>query len=121
MVPHQCWDAEPSAVPRALRSGDQDREALLLDAERPAGVVRRAEGVGMILKRPNGKWRVKVKFRGVIVADRTFERRGDAVRWEMEQKRLLQSGEFVSPAAGRITVAELAEEYRESRLGQVSV
>jgi integrase len=75
----------------------------------------------VILKRPNGKWRVKVKFRGVIVADRTFDRRGDAVRWEMEQKRLLQSGEFVSPAAGRITVAELADEYRESRLGQVSV
>ncbi|MDU0313173.1 site-specific integrase [Phycicoccus sp. M110.8] len=61
----------------------------------------------MILKRPNGKWRVKVKFRGVIVADRTFERRGDAVRWEMEQKRLLQSGEFVAPAAGRITVLAL--------------
>lgn len=75
----------------------------------------------MILKRPNGKWRVKVKFRGVIVADRTFERRGDAVRWEMEQKRLLQSGEFVSPAAGRITVAELAEEYCRSREGQISV
>lgn len=48
----------------------------------------------MILKRPNGKWRVRAKFRGVIVADRTFDRRGDAVRWEMEQKRLLQSGEF---------------------------
>lgn len=75
----------------------------------------------MILKRPNGKWRVKVKFRGVIVADRTFERRGDAVRWEMEQKRLLLSGEFVSPAAGRITVGELSDEYRDSRKGQVSV
>ncbi len=75
----------------------------------------------MIQKRSNGKWRAKVKFRGVIVADRTFERRGDAVRWEMEQKRLLQSGDFVAPAAGRITVNELAEEYRESRVGQVSV
>jgi integrase len=75
----------------------------------------------MILKRPNGKWRVKVKYRGVIVADRTFERRGDAVRWEMEHKRLLLSGEFVSPAAGRITIRELGEEYRDSRKGQVSV
>lgn len=55
------------------------------------------------------------------MADRTFERRGDAVRWEIEQKRLLHSGEFVAPAAGRITVRELAEEYRESRKGQVSV
>lgn len=75
----------------------------------------------MILKRPNGKWRVQVKHRGRVVADRTFERRGDAVRWEMEQKRLLVSGEFVSPSAGRMTVAELAEEYRDSRIGQISV
>lgn len=75
----------------------------------------------MIIKRSNGKWRVTVKFRGVVVADRTFERRGDAVLWETEQKRLLHSGEFVSPAAGRITVRELADEYRDFREGQVSV
>lgn len=75
----------------------------------------------MIVKRPNGKWRVQVKYKSRVVADRTFERRGDAVRWEIEQKRLLHSGEFVAPAAGRITVRELAEEYRESRKGQVSV
>ncbi|GAB3055153.1 site-specific integrase [Intrasporangium mesophilum] len=75
----------------------------------------------MIQKRPNGKWRVQVKHRGRVVADRTFERRGDAIRWEMEQKRLLLSGEFVSPAAGRITVSELAAEYEEARKGHVSV
>ena len=75
----------------------------------------------MIIKRANGKWRVQVKFRSVVVADRTFQRRGDAVRWEAEQKRLLVSGEFVSPAAGKITVAELSGEYRDARRGQVSV
>lgn len=75
----------------------------------------------MIVRRSNGKWRVRVKFKGVVVADRTFDRKGDAVRWESEQKRLLASGEFVSPAAGRITVAELADEYRDARKGQVSV
>lgn len=80
-----------------------------------------ATGIGVIVKRPNGKWRVQVKYKSRVVADRTFERRGDAVRWEIEQKRLLHSGEFVAPAAGRITVRELAEEYRESRKGQVSV
>ena len=31
------------------------------------------------------------------------------------------SGEFVAPAAGRITVRELAEEFRDARKGQVSV
>lgn len=84
-------------------------------------MVGAAEGIGVIIKRPNGKWRVQVKYKSRVVADRTFDRRGDAVRWETEQKRLLHSGEFVAPAAGRITVRELAEEYRESRRGQVSV
>ena len=75
----------------------------------------------MIYRTPYGTWRVKVKYRGVVVADKTFDRKGDALRWELEQKRLLQSGEFVSPAAGRITIAELSAEYRDSRKGQVSV
>lgn len=75
----------------------------------------------MIYKTPYGTWRVKVKFRSVVVADQTFDRRGDAQRWELEQKRLLLNGDFVSPAAGRLTVGELADEYRDSRKGQVSV
>ena len=75
----------------------------------------------MILKTKSGKFRVKVKYRGVIVADRTFERRGEAVRWETEQKRLLHDGDFIPPAAGRVTVGEIAKEYHEARLGQVSV
>ncbi len=75
----------------------------------------------MIVKTPYGTWRVQVKHRGVVVGDRSFQRKGDAIRWELEQKRLLLSGEFVSPSAGRVTVAELAHDYRESRKGQVSV
>jgi integrase len=75
----------------------------------------------MISKTPYGSWRVQVKYKGVVVADRSFDRKGDAVRWETEQKRLLTSGEFVSPSAGRITVEELADKYRDSRRGQVSV
>ncbi len=63
VVPHQRGDAEPPALPRAVRAGDQDRQALLLDAEGPAGVAGGAEGAGVIIKRPNGKWRVQVKYR----------------------------------------------------------
>jgi hypothetical protein len=55
------------------------------------------------------------------VADRTFSRRGDALRWEAEQIRLLALGEFVPPSAGKMTVAELADDYREARRGQLSV
>lgn len=98
-----------------------DRESLLLASGGPAGVAGAAEGIGVIVKTRCGTWRVQVKYRSAVVADRTFQRKGDAVRWEMEQKRLLLSGEFVSPSAGKITVRELAEEYRDSRQGQVSV
>ena len=59
----------------------------------------------MIVKTPYGTRRVQVKHRGVVVADAAFQRKGDAIRWELEQKRLLLSGEFVSPSAGRVTVA----------------
>ena len=75
----------------------------------------------MINKRPNGRWRVRVKYRSVVVADRTFDRKGDAVRWETEQKRLLHGGDFVPPNAGRVTVEQLAGEYRAARKGQVSI
>lgn len=74
-----------------------------------------------MIGRNGAKWRVRVKHRGVVVADRSFERKGDAVTWEAEQKRLLLMGEFVPPAAGKITVAELAGEFERSRAGQVSV
>ena len=75
----------------------------------------------MIYKRGSGAWRVQVKHRGVVVADRSFTRKGDATRWEAEQKRLLESGEFVDPNAGKLTVRELAEEYENVRRGQVAV
>lgn len=75
----------------------------------------------MINKTAGGAWRVRVKFRGVVVADRTFDRKGDATRWEADQKRRLMDGDFVSPAAGRMTVRELADEYANARTGAVAV
>ncbi len=75
----------------------------------------------MIGHSPSGRWRVRVKYRGVVVADRTFDRRGDALLWEAEQKRRLQDGDFIFPSAGRMTVGELADEYREARRSQVAV
>lgn len=75
----------------------------------------------MIGHEASGRWRVRVKYRGVVVADRFFDRRTDAVQWETEQKRRLHEGDFIPPAAGKITVRELAEEYREARRGQVAV
>lgn len=82
---------------------------------------RRPEGGGVsISKTPGGRWRVQVKHCGRVVADQTFDRKGDATRWETEQKRRLIDGDFVSPAAGRITVRELAAEYEKHRTTAVA-
>lgn len=80
-----------------------------------------ARGSGVINRTIAGAWRVRVKYRGVVVADQTFARKGDATRWEADQRRHLMDGDFVSPAAGRMTVRELAAEYETARSGAVSV
>lgn len=74
----------------------------------------------MINRMPSGKWRVRVKHRGVVVADRVFTRKGDAVEWENAQRRSLMDGDFVAPAAGKTTIGELAVEYLAARRGRVS-
>lgn len=74
----------------------------------------------MINRLRNGKWRVRVKHRGVVVADRVFERKGEASAWEAEQRRRIHDGDFVAPSAGRLTMAELAQEYEDARRGQVA-
>ena len=74
----------------------------------------------MIQKRGR-RYRVQVKHRGIVVADRSFERRSDALVWEREQKQLILMGDFVPPSAGRVTVAQLAKTYLEARRDQVSV
>ncbi len=74
----------------------------------------------MIEKRGR-RYRVRVWHRSRILATRSFERRGDAVAWEREQQQLILMGDFVSPSAGRVSVADLAENYLQVRRGQVSV
>lgn len=61
----------------------------------------------MILTTAQGRYRVKVKHHGVIVADRTFLRRTDAARWEAEQKQRLLTGRAATAAEGRITSADV--------------
>ena len=74
----------------------------------------------MIEKRGR-RYRVRVWHRSRIVATRSFERRGDAVAWEREQQQLILMGDFVSPSAGRVSVADVAKGFLEVRQGQVSV
>jgi hypothetical protein len=62
----------------------------------------------MIGKTPHGRWRVRVKYHGRVVADRTFDRRTDATRWEAEQRRQLDHGDWVDPNRAKVTLAEVA-------------
>ncbi len=62
----------------------------------------------MIGKTSTGRWRVRVKHRGRVVADRTFDRRTDAARWETEQRRQLDQGEWLDPNRAKVTLGDVA-------------
>lgn len=69
----------------------------------------------MIGKTSNGRWRVRVKYQGRVVADRTFDRRTDAARWETDQRRHLEHGDWVDPRRAKVTLAEVAPAWLEHR------
>lgn len=69
----------------------------------------------MIGKTANGRWRVRVKYQGRVVADRTFDRRTDASRWEAEQRRQLEQGDWVDPNRAKVTLDELVPGWLEHR------
>jgi integrase len=71
-------------------------------------------------KTPNGRWRVRVKHAGRVVADRTFDRKGDAQAWESDQKRHLSLGDFISPKAGEESLGSAIERWLASRKGTVA-
>ncbi|HYO19778.1 MAG TPA: tyrosine-type recombinase/integrase [Dermatophilaceae bacterium] len=73
----------------------------------------------MILKTRQGRYRVKVKDHGVIVADRTFTHWNDAQAWEAERKRMVASGRLSSAAAGRTPLEEVYATWCQVRPGQV--
>ena len=60
----------------------------------------------MILETRQGRYRVKVKNHGVIVADRTFARWNDAEAWEADRKHQVAAGRLAPAAAGRTPLAE---------------
>lgn len=74
----------------------------------------------MTISKRGSSWRVRVKWHGVVVASKTFPRKREAEQWEAEQVRALHAGAFISPAAGSVTVHELADEYSRYRKDRVS-
>ena len=73
----------------------------------------------MILKTRQGRYRVKVKDHGVIVADRTFTRWNDAEAWEADRKRQVAAGRLAPASASRTPVADVYAMWSRVRPGQV--
>lgn len=73
----------------------------------------------MILKTRHGRYRVKVKDHGVIVADRTFAHWNDAEAWEADRKRQVAVGRLAPASAGRTPLADLYAAWSQVRPRQV--
>lgn len=73
-----------------------------------------------ISKTDTGRFRARVKSGRQVVADRTFDRKGDAEKFEDEQRRRLDLGTFVDPKAGRISVRNAADRWMVSRADSVA-
>jgi len=65
------------------------------------------------------RWRARVKSGRKVVADRTFDRKSDAIKWEQAQKRALDLGEFVDPRAGKEQLGSALERWLSEREGTV--
>lgn len=65
-----------------------------------------------IQRRPNGKYRARYRDLGGQEHSRHFGRKVDAQRWLDETTAALVTGQYVDPAAGRVTFREYAEQWR---------
>ena len=73
----------------------------------------------MILKTRQGRFRVKVKDHGLIVADRTFTHWNDAEAWEADRKRQVAAGRLAPASAGRTPLADVFAAWSHLRPRQV--
>jgi integrase len=73
----------------------------------------------VILKTRQGRYRVKVKNHGVIVADRTFVRWNDAEHFETDRKQRVAAGRLAPAAAGRTPLEEVYSAWCGVRPGLV--
>ena len=63
------------------------------------------------------RYRARVKSNGRYVATRVFERKGDAVAWEQDQRRRrrLRLGEWIDPRRGQVPLSVVAADWLRSR------
>jgi hypothetical protein len=73
-----------------------------------------------IKKRPDGRWRARFRDPTGKEHAKHFARRVDAKRWLDETTAAVVVGQFVDPAAGRMTLREYAEQWRAAQVHRPS-
>jgi hypothetical protein len=68
-----------------------------------------------IAKRPTGHWRARYRDAAGREHARHFDRKVDAQRWLDSVTAAVETGSYVDPRAGRITVAEWAERWLQGQ------
>jgi len=66
-------------------------------------------------RRPNGRYRARYRGPDRRTRSKTFDRKIDAQRWLTEQRGARDRGQWVDPAAGRVTLGELAPQWLERK------
>lgn len=69
-----------------------------------------------IQKRPNGKWRARYRDDAGREHARHFVRKVDAQRWLDDVTASIKTGQYVDPAAGRITFAEYFADWSRRQI-----
>lgn len=68
---------------------------------------------GSVAKRPDGRWRARYRDEAGKEHARHFGRKVDAQRWLDEVTASVVTGQYVDPKAGRVTLEEYAERWRQ--------
>lgn len=74
----------------------------------------------MILKTKSNRYRAKVKHHQVVVADKTFDLRRDAVAYEAAQKMRVNRPNWIDPKLGREKLGLAVARFLEDREGRIS-
>ncbi|MBQ0979102.1 hypothetical protein [Micromonospora sp. M61] len=69
-----------------------------------------------IEKRPNWKWRARVRDASGKEIARHFDRKSDAERWEASAKASITRGDWIDPARARVTVGAWAAQWMAAQV-----
>lgn len=67
-------------------------------------------------KRPNGKWRARIRDASGKEVARHFGRKSDAERWEASARSAIARGDWIDPARARVTVGSWSAQWMAAQV-----